>query len=185
MAKLKKPINELTLSSQKSRKYLEENPEQLLKEKKRQSEYYRKHKPRLSKQKSENQRKRRLEATAMLGRECEACGEKLDPKRKRINLEIHHLMYDERDKERLKKYGTIGDIFRDVLRMSERGENPKKKFLLLCKDCNTLEGWISKDPDRAMSLFAWCVEQGTIDVETPNPEGNKRIDEFIRKYKNS
>jgi len=184
VAKPKKPINELTQAQQKRRKYLDENPEAILKEQNYQSEYYKQNKPRLSKSKSENQRKRRLEATAMLGSECEACGEKLEPTRKRINLEIHHLEYDERDKERIKKYGTIGDVFSDVLRMSEEGKNPKKKFLLLCQDCNTMESRIRKDPDKAMSLFSWCVEQGIIDVETPDPEGNKRIDEFIRKTKN-
>ena len=184
MARTKKPFNELTPAQQKQRKFLEENREAFFKRQNYQSKYYKKNQPQLSKQKSKTQRKRRLEATAMLGRECEACGEKLDPNRKRINLEIHHLEYDERDRERIKKYGTIGDIFRDVLRMSEIGKNPKKKFLLLCKDCNSLEGWIRKDPDKAISLFGWCVQQGIIDVETPNPEGNKRIDEFIRKAQN-
>ena len=84
----------------------------------------------------------------------------------------------------MKKYGTIADVVQDVLKMSEKGENPKKKYLLLCSDCNKLESLVRKNPDKAMSFLAWCIEQGIIDVETPNPEGNKRIDEFIRKTKN-
>lgn len=184
VARTKKPLDELTPSYQKQRKYFEENPEQLLKDKKRQAEYYKQNKPRLSKKKSETQRKRRLEAMSMLGSECGACGEKYEPNRKRINIEIHHLEYDERDKEKLKKYGTIADVVQDVLKMSEKGENPKKKYLLLCSDCNKLESLVRKNPDKAMSFLAWCIEQGIIDVETPNPEGNKRIDEFIRKTKN-
>ena len=184
MAKPKKPIKELTPSYQQQRKYLEENPEAFLKQQNYQAGYYKKNKPRLSKKKSETQRKRRLEAMSMLGSECDACGEKYEPNRKRINIEIHHLEYDERDKERLKKYGTIADVVQDVLKMSEKGENPKKKFLLLCADCNKLESLIRKNSDKAMSFFAWCVEQGIIDVETPDPEGNKRIDEFIRKTMN-
>jgi len=107
---------------------------------------------------------RELEAMYMLGDKCESCGEKYNPNHsgKRINLEIHHLYYDKQDKVKLEKYGSMGEIYRDVLRMAKRGENPKKKYTLLCQQCNTLEGWIRKNPDKAMAAISYCIDQGII-----------------------
>jgi len=183
MVRPKKPFEELSKIGQRSRLNFERHPERHERYKRLLKEKYRENKPAIQKKKSETQKKRQLEAMYMLGDKCEACGEKYNSKLKKTNLHLHHFYYDKHEKEKREKYGTIGETFRDVLNMAKRGENPKKKYTLLCQQCNALEGWIRKNPDKAIDAFGWCFEKGIIDFETPTPEGNKRIDEFIKKRK--
>jgi len=173
----KKPLIELTKEAKRKREYFIKYPEKLEKRNKQTKEWIIKNQEKFRKQKRETQKKRWIEAVNMLGDKCESCGEKNNSENP---LEIHHLYYDDQDKIRREKWGGVGEIFRYVLRMAKQGKNPKGKFTLLCKQCNNLEAWIRKNPDRALSAFAWCVEKGIIDVETPNPEGNKQLDEFIK-----
>jgi len=176
MVRPKKPLNELTKESKRQREYFVMYPEKREKQYRKTKEWHNTHQEKIRKQKSKTQKKRWNEAINMLGDKCESCGEKNNSENP---LEIHHLYYDEQDKIRREKQGGVGETFRYVLRMAKQGKNPKGKFTLLCKQCNNLEVWIRKNPDRAVSAFGWCVEKGIIDVETPNPEGNKQIDEFI------
>lgn len=113
---------------------------------------------------------RRLEVINALGGKCESCGELLNLELQRVNLEIHHKYYDDKDKELLEKYrGSTGPTqhlgYRPVTKikkMIKNGIDPHQKFGLLCKQCNLLEGWIQKNPEKARRAIEWCKKSNIL-----------------------
>ena len=115
--------------------------------------------------------KRRLTVIKILGNKCESCDERLiTDKGRQVNLEIHHRFYDDNDIALLKRYRAnsgptqhlgykpIGEI----LKMVKEGHEPLKKFGLLCKQCNLIEGWVTKNPVKAKKAFSWLKKNGLI-----------------------
>ena len=132
MIRPKLPFEELSTIGKWSRLNFEKHPERYQRHRRKEIEYNLKNKDKINKKKRETAKKRWVQAMNMLGDKCESCGEKYNPKLKRTNLEIHHFYYDKKDKEKLGKIGSLGEIFRDVLKMAKHGKNPKKKYTLLC-----------------------------------------------------
>lgn len=176
----KKLFEELTPQGKYYRKKFEENPEEYKKFLENKKEWYRKNKPRIQKQKAGLARKRLLKIIKMLGGKCDACDELFNPNRERSNLELHHKYYDKKDLAKRSRYGSVSSNLHDVLKMAKDGINPRKKYVLLCKQCHNIETYSHQDPKKTFDMFCWLHEQGIFDeVLKDDDVKNKRITEFL------
>lgn len=117
-----------------------------------------------------------------LGGKCESCGEKFNPTLSRSNLVIHHKFYDEDDMRIKKKYkGKIGSKHHwEVKKMLENGVSTKKKFGLLCIQCNVLEGFVRMNAFKAFDAFAWLYGEGHFDEVLKDDPTLKKLSEFMK-----
>ena len=129
---------------------------------------------------SMQRRLNRIDAIKMIGVMCESCGEKFKPDSKPMNLEFHHKYYDEYDEKMIKKYGRNPSNWTQVLKMAKEGKNPKEKFSVLCRTCHMIETFIHQNQNKAWSALSWCVEQGILDVDTPDDISSRKITEFLK-----
>lgn len=106
-----------------------------------------------------------------LGGVCVSCGERYDPNLSRSNIQIHHKFYDDDDERIKKKFkGNLGSKHHwEIRRMLKNGVNPEKKFCLLCRECNLLEGNIRQDYAKALHTFLWLLEQGEFEKNNFSP----------------
>jgi len=176
----KKPTNEVTSGTLKTRKKFEENPELHEKYLKGLQVYYQKNKPQLSNKKAATRKRRILELMNMLDGKCDSCGEPYDPNVQPTNLQIHHLYYDEIDLQYLKRYSTHGETFRGVLRFAKNND-PKSKYRLLCKECHMMETAIKQDTHKFWHCLSWLIERKILDVNAIDTIENKTIAEFLKK----
>ena len=107
----------------------------------------------------------RIDLYKKLGGKCESCGEKLDESLPRSNLQFHHKEYDEDDERLRKKFkGNLGSKHHwEIKRMLDNGISTKKKFALLCIQCNLLEAFVRMNPSKAFEAFAWMYGEGHFD----------------------
>ena len=93
----------------------------------------------------------------VLGSKCASCGEKYTRGVKMPNLQIHHKFYTEEDKEYKKKYGAKGATPHkyESIRMIKANQinELKKKYTLLCQQCNMLEAWVRKNGVKAFDAY--------------------------------
>jgi len=144
--------------------------------------YFKFHEKR-KKAKNANQRIVRADLYRKLGGKCESCGEKFNPDLRKSNLAIHHKFYDEDDIRTKKKFkGSLGSkhIY-EVKRMFQNGINPKKKFGLLCEQCNLIEGWVSVNPKKAFDTFCWLHGEGYFDEALEDDPTLKKLTDFMKK----
>jgi hypothetical protein len=115
-----------------------------------------------------------------LGSKCVSCGEKYNPSLKKTNLHIHHKFYS-KDKEYLKKYGTMPQKY-EALRMIKANKirELKKKYTLLCQQCNTIDGWVRKNPDNAFETLCWLYSEGYFDEALKDDLKFKKLTEFMK-----
>lgn len=144
--------------------------------------YYRNHKKRKA-TKNGRQKFLRADIYKKLGGKCESCGEKFNPDLARSNLEIHHRFYDEDDMRRKKKLnGGLGSKHHwEVKKMLENGISTKKKFGLLCSQCNLLEGIVRMNPFKALDAFAWLYGEGHFDEVLKDDPALKKLTDFMKK----
>ena len=136
---------------------------------------------------SRKQRKRergKLERAILykkLGGECDSCGEKFNPNLKRSNLEFHHKFYDKDDQRLKSKFGGVGSKhILEIKHMVENGINPKKKFGLLCQQCNLLEAWVRMNPSKAFETFCWLHGEGYFDEALKDDPKLKKLTSFMK-----
>jgi len=132
--------------------------------------------------KNTTQKLNRAEIYKKLGGKCESCGEKFNPDLTKSNLHIHHKEYDEDDMRLKKKFkGSVGSKHHwEVKRMLKNGINTKKKFALLCQQCNLLEAWIKPNPSKALDMFSWLHEEGYFDEALKDDPKLKKLSEFMK-----
>jgi len=63
--------------------------------------------------------------------------------------------------------------------MIKNGENPRKKFGLLCRQCNNIEAWVRKDGKKAFEAFCYLYGQGHFDEALKDDKSLKKITEFL------
>lgn len=117
----------------------------------------------------------------VLGSKCASCGEKYTRGVKMPNLQIHHKFYTEEDKEYKKKYGVNQHKY-EALRMIKTNKinELKKKYTLLCGQCNMLEAWVRKDGVKAFEAYCWLHEQGYFDEALRDDAKFKKLSEFMK-----
>ena len=175
----KKNFEDLTAESKWSRIYYEQNPEKRQQKLKRQAERYVEKRPIIVEQKKQKKREQLIEVVKMLGRKCDACEELFNPNLEISNLEIHHLSYDEKELMKQSRYGSISSTVRDVLKMAKNGMNPRKKYVLLCKQCHNIETFSHQDPKKTFDMYCWLYEQGIFEkVLNDDAKNNRKITEF-------
>lgn len=126
------------------------------------------------------ERDRMIKIVEVLGSKCVSCGEKFNPDLKRSNLEIHHNYYTEEDKEYFKKYGINQQKY-EAWRMIKTNKinELKKKYTLLCGQCNILEAWVRKNGVKAFEAYCWLQEQGYFDEALKDDAKFKKLSEFM------
>jgi len=143
--------------------------------------YYKFHEKRKT-EKNVRQKFQRADLYRKLGGKCDSCGEKFNPDLKKSNLAIHHKFYDEEDIKTKKKYkGQLGSrhIY-EVIHMYKNGINPKKKFGLLCEQCNLIEGWVRVNPAKAFETFCWLHGEGYFDEALKDDPKLKKLTSFMK-----
>lgn len=125
----------------------------------------------------------RIELYKKLGGKCESCGEKLNESLSRVNLQFHHKTYDEDDERIRKKFkGNLGSKHHwEIKRMLDNGISTKKKFALLCIQCNLLEAFVRMNKSKAFDTFCWLYGEGYFDETLKDDPKLKKITEFIKK----
>ena len=132
-------------------------------------------------------KKWQMDAFKILGGNCESCGEKLDPTLPRSNLTVHHRFYSEVDQIRRSKYHHIVPYtLSEIQNKKKSKQNPKKKFGVLCGTCNSIEGFVRKDPKKAFEAFCWIYGEGIFDKiladdERKDEKSHMRITDFLSK----
>jgi len=143
--------------------------------------YYKFHEER-KKQKRITGKNERAELYRKLGAKCASCGEKFNPDISRSNLEIHHKEYSKEDEEvKAKNKGNLGSrhIY-ELKRMFKQGVNPKKKFCLLCKQCNVIEAHVRINTTKAFETFCWLFGEGYFDKALKDDPKLKKLTEFLK-----
>jgi len=97
-----------------------------------------------------------------------------------VNLQFHHKFYDELDEKQRSKHGAVSRQMWEIKRMLNDGINPKKKFALLCQQCNSLEGWIKVSPAKAFELFSWLAGEGYFDEVFKDDPSLKKLTNFMK-----
>jgi len=163
-------------------KYLRTIPEWRDNQNKKQLQaYYDDHENRKERKRIDGKAQRR-ELYLKLGAKCVSCGEEFNPKLKRSNLEIHHKFYDDEDmKVKNKNNGNIGSRqISELIRMFKNGINPNKKFTLLCGQCNSIEGFVRMNPEKAFDAFAWLHGEGYFDEALKDDPTLKKLTNFLK-----
>jgi len=86
------------------------------------------------------------EIVIILGGKCVSCDEKFNPELVSYsNLHIHHKFYSDKDKADLKRIGITGHQW-EIKRLIKNNQinELKKKFTLLCRECNQMEKFAKK-----------------------------------------
>jgi len=131
-------------------------------------------------QKRERAKRKSRQMIKMLGGKCESCGEKFNPDLERSNLDFHHRHYDEKDKKIRRKWGYVPNIVHEIEVLIKEGKNPKKKFALLCKQCNSIEAFVRIDKKKAFETFSWLYEEGYFDEALSDDKSLRKITEFLK-----
>jgi len=138
--------------------------------------------PEYKDKKSKEKKLLRRKLIELLGGKCVSCGEKYDPNSPRLNLEIHHKEYSEKELENKKKYGQgYGSSYVNELnQMFKKGINPKKRFCVLCRQCNMLEAWVRRDTLKAFDAYCWLHGEGYFDKALKDDPKLKKLSEFMK-----
>ena len=157
------------------------DPEYRDKMKKKGMADYFKHHEKRKLAKNTRQKFLRADIYKKLGGKCESCGEKFNPDLRKSNLVIHHRFYDEDDMLLKKKYkGSTGSKHHwEVKKMLENGISTKKKFGLLCCQCNSLEGFVKMNTSKAFETFCWLYGEGYFDKALKDDPRLKKLSEFM------
>jgi len=147
--------------------------------------YYEQHDYR-KKQKRGYSKKYQQQIVKALGSKCISCDEKYNPDLKQSNLQIHHKFYSEEEKKIKKENkGNLGATHKyEALRMIKQGKYAelKKKFTLLCQQCNTIEAFVRKNPKKAFETFCWIYSEGQFNevLSEDDDKSLRKITEFLK-----
>lgn len=124
----------------------------------------------------------RINLYKKLGGKCNSCGEKLNELLQPSNLEIHHKSYDSDDEKIKAKFkGNLGSKHHwEINRMIKNGINPRKKFVLLCRQCHKIETASHQNPKKAFDMFAWLYADGLFDQVLKADPKLKKLTEFLK-----
>jgi len=160
---------------------IQNNP--ALRERVRESQRKSEQRPERKERKQEIDKRRRfndrIRVIKMIGTKCASCGEKVDMSNPQ-NLEFHHKYYDDYDEKFMKKYGRNPSNYKQVLDIASNGINPKKKFELLCHQCNVLEAFVRTNPKKAWDAIFWLIEHNILDADLLDEKGNRKLTEFLK-----
>ncbi len=151
------PHDELTEGGKISREYREKmNQNEVEETRKKRKAYYLKNKSIQQIQKRNINKKRRLEATELLGGKCMSCGELYNPAARISNLQFDHLSYP--------RSGRKAFYYYDILELAKNGVDPKEQFALLCRTCHMIDTFIRKNPQKAILQISRLEKLGIIDL---------------------
>ena len=150
--------------------------------KKKSMESYFKHHEKRKLAKNTKQKLLRADIYKKLGGKCASCGEKFNSDLARSNLEIHHKEYSKEDLEyKAKNKGNIGSRHhQEVKKMLENGVSTKKKFCLLCKQCNVIEAHVRINKVKAFETFCWLYGEGYFDQALKDDPKLKKLTNFMK-----
>ena len=97
-------------------------------------------------------------------------------------MEIHHKEYSAEDMAVKEKYkGNIGSRhILELKKMLKTGINHKKKFCLLCSQCNALEAFARINKTKAFETFCWLAGEGYFDDALKADPKLKKLSEFMK-----
>jgi len=157
------------------------DPEYREKYRKKSSEsYYKFHEERKSKKRKIG-KSIQSEIVTLLGGKCVSCDEKFNPTLSRSNLHIHHKFYSDKDKGDLDRIGVTGHQW-EIKRLIKNNQinELKKKFTLLCAECNIMEGFAKKDGKKSFDFFCWMYGEGLFNEVLKDDPKLKKLTEFMK-----
>jgi len=161
--------------------YYRTNPKQRTAKTKRDlNRYYKNH--------EENKTKKRKiskliqsEIVTLLGGKCVSCDEKFNPELSISNLHIHHKTYSVKDEADRKRTGVTGHHW-EIKRLIKNNQinELKKKFTLLCRECNHMEGYAKKNSQKTFDFICWLLNEGHLEEALKDDPKLKKITEFLK-----
>jgi len=120
------------------------------------------------------------EIVTILGGKCVACDEKFNPKLSQSNMHIHHKFYSDKDKADLERVGITGHHW-EIKRLIKNNQihELRKKFTLLCRDCNHMEGYAKKNSKKTFNFICWLLGEGQLEEALQDDPKLKKITEFL------
>jgi len=121
------------------------------------------------------------EIVTILGGQCVACNEKFNPELKISNLHIHHRLYSDKDKSDLARTGVTGHHW-EIKRLIKNNQitELKKKFTLLCRECNHMEGYAKKNSKKTFNFIVWMLDEGHLEEALKDDTELKKITDFMK-----
>ena len=121
------------------------------------------------------------EIVTLLGGKCVSCDEKFNPKLPYSNMHIHHKIYSDKDKADLERTGVTGHQW-EIKRLVKNNQiiELNKKFTLLCRECNHMEGFAKKDSKKTFNFICWLLEEGHLDEALKDDPKLKKITDFLK-----
>jgi len=122
-----------------------------------------------------------FEIVTLLGGKCVSCDEKFNPELPRSNMHIHHKFYSDKDKADLKRIGITGHHL-EIKRLIKNNQinELKKKFTLLCRECNQMEGFAKKSSQKTFDFFCWLYSENYFDQALKDDPKLKKLSEFMK-----
>jgi len=161
--------------------YKKENPEYASKQNTKNLErYYKNHEA--------NKLKKRVagksiqsEIVTLLGGKCVSCDEKFNPKLPRSNLHIHHKFYSKKDEDDKKRMGVTQHHWeiKKLIKNNQINEL-KKKFTLLCVECNVMEGFAKKDSKKTFNFICWLLGEDYLEEALKDDPTLKKLTDFLK-----
>ena len=121
------------------------------------------------------------EIVTFLGGKCVACDEKFNPELPISNLHIHHKIYSDKDEADRKRTGVTGHHW-EIKRLIKNNQinELKKKFTLLCRECNHMEGYAEKSGQKTFDFFCWLYGENYFDEALKDDPKLKKLTEFLK-----
>lgn len=122
------------------------------------------------------------EIVTILGGKCVSCDEKFNPELlSSSNLHIHHKFYSDKDKADLKRIGITGHHW-EIKRLIKNNQinELKKKFTLLCRECNQMEKFAKKNGQKTFDFFCWLYGENYLDQALKDDPKLKKLTDFMK-----
>ena len=162
-------------------KFLRTNPEwKADKNKKDLDRYYKDHEKNKAIKRKTN-KSIQSQIVTLLGGKCVACDEKFNPELPSSNMHIHHKFYSDKDKSDLERVGVTGHHW-EIKRLIKNNQTTelKKKFTLLCRECNHMEGFAKKDSKKTFDFICWLLGEGHLEEALKDDPKLKKITDFMK-----
>jgi len=110
-----------------------------------------------------------------------SCDEKFNSEISRSNMHIHHKFYSDKDIADLKRIGVTGHHW-EIKRLIKNNQinELKKKFTLLCRECNQMEKYAKKNSQKTFDFFCWLYGENYFDQALKDDPKLKKLSEFMK-----
>jgi len=96
-------------------------------------------------------------------------------------MHIYHKFYSDKDKADLERTGVTGHQW-EIKRLVKNNQITElnKKFTLLCRECNHMEGFAKKDSKKTFDFICWLLGEGHLEEALKDDPKLKRITDFMQ-----